>query len=160
MIVLRNKSFSTNKTVTVDDIKKSYRPVYFHENGEVSKPNKFDEKSLKELGESIAKHRAKANELRAKKATGILLKRVGTGAAIATGAAGVGIAAKKLYDKKKEKSYSVTKKGPKFPPGFHFDARDKNGKPTCIPAYIDENGDAKELTKEVWEKYRPDINKY
>ena len=48
----------------------------------------------------------------------------------------------------RDKEFSA-KKGPKFPPGFHFDGRDKKGRPTAIPAYIDEEGKARELTKEV-----------
>ena len=59
----------------------------------------------------------------------------------------------------RDKEFSA-KKGPKFPPGLHVDGRDKKGRPTAIPAYIDEEGKARELTKEVWDKYRPDINKY
>lgn len=89
-------------------IKDSYRPIYFHENGEISKPNKFDEKSLKDLGDSIAKHRAKAAELRAKKVAGQKLVKnlktagkVGIGVA---GAAGIGYGIKKAVDKNKKEN--------------------------------------------------------
>ena len=102
--VVGAESKSVNSTKKA--IKDSYRPIYFHENGEISKPNKFDEKSLKELGDSIAKHRAKAAELRAKKVAGQKLVKnlktagkVGIGVA---GAAGVGYGIKKAVDKNKK----------------------------------------------------------
>ena len=44
-------------------------------------------------------------------------------------------------------------KEPYFSPTLHIDGRDENGKKICIPAYIDEKGKMKELTKEVWDKY-------
>lgn len=93
-------------------------------------------------------------------AGGIGAKATRLGVATAIGAGAI-YGANKLINggKKKEKSYSATKKGPKFPPGLHLDGRDKNGR-IATPAYIDENGEVKELTKKVWKKYRPDINKY
>lgn len=44
---------------------------------------------------------------------------------------------------------------PQFPPALHFDGKDKNGNRICTPAYIDENGEMKVLTKEIWDKYHP-----
>lgn len=84
--------------------------------------------------------------------------KMGTAGKVGLGAlAGLGIAygGYKLLGGKKEKAYSDTKKGPKFSPGMHIDARDKNGRRICIPAYVDENGDLKELTEEIWKKYHP-----
>lgn len=53
----------------------------------------------------------------------------------------------------RQKGFSNKKREPKFPPGFHFDGIDEKGNKTCIPAYIDENGKAQELTQEIWDKY-------
>ena len=44
---------------------------------------------------------------------------------------------------------------PQFPPALHFDGIDENGNWTCTPAYIDENGEMKVLTKEIWDRYHP-----
>jgi len=44
---------------------------------------------------------------------------------------------------------------PQFSPALHFDGIDENGRRTCTPAYIDENGEMKVLTKEIWDKYHP-----
>lgn len=60
----------------------------------------------------------------------------------------------------RNKNFSESKKGPVFNPLLHIDGRDKNGKRVCIPAYIDENGEMKELTEEVWKKYHPEEKKY
>jgi len=51
-------------------------------------------------------------------------------------------------------------KGPKFIPGFHIDGIDDKGNKTCTPAYIDENGDVKELTEEIWNKYHRKSKKF
>ena len=60
----------------------------------------------------------------------------------------------------RNKNFSESKKGPVFQPGLHIDAINKNGERICIPAYIDENGNMKELTKEIWKKYHPEEKKY
>lgn len=60
----------------------------------------------------------------------------------------------------RNKNFSESKKGPVFRPGLHIDARDKNGKRICIPAYQDENGKLRELTEEIWKKYHPEEKKY
>ena len=60
----------------------------------------------------------------------------------------------------RDKKFSESKKGPVFRPGLHIDGRDKNGERVCIPAYIDENGNLKELTEEIWKKYHPEEKKY
>ncbi len=74
--------------------------------GELLKDTKDRRKRAAEP--SIAKHEAKANELRAKKEAGIRLKKnlkkAGKGALIAGGVVAAGIGAKKLTNKKKEKS--------------------------------------------------------
>lgn len=59
----------------------------------------------------------------------------------------------------RNKNFSESKKGPVFRPGLHIDARDKNGKRICIPAYQDENGKLRELTEEIWKKYHPEEKK-
>lgn len=60
----------------------------------------------------------------------------------------------------RNKNFSESKKGPVFRPWLHFDSRDENGKRVCIPAYVDENGEMKELTEEIWKKYHPAEKKY
>ena len=51
-------------------------------------------------------------------------------------------------------------KGPQFIPGLHFDGRDGKGNKICTPAYIDENGEMKELTEEIWNKYHSKSKKF
>lgn len=60
----------------------------------------------------------------------------------------------------RNKNFSESKKGPVFQSGLHIDGRNKNGERACIPAYIDKNGELKELTEEIWKKYHPEEKKY
>jgi len=60
----------------------------------------------------------------------------------------------KIFSEKKKK------KVPQFIQGLHFDGRDEKGNRTCTPAYIDENGDMKELTEEIWNKYHGKSKKF
>ena len=64
---------------------------------------------------------------------------------------------------KRQSEFSSKKKqvkGPQFIPGLHFDGRDGKGNRICTPAYIDENGEMKELTEEIWNKYHGKSKKF
>ena len=82
-------------------------------------PNKWNRKDAveqskitnpKQVKESIAKHEAKAAELRAKKEAGKMLKKGGKIALATGGVVAAGIGAKKLVDKKKAKKDDNPKK--------------------------------------------------
>lgn len=60
----------------------------------------------------------------------------------------------KIFSEKKKK------KEPQFIPGLHFDGRDEKGNRTCTPAYIDEEGNMKELTEDIWNKYHGKSKKF
>ena len=65
-----------------------------------------------------------------------------------------------IIQRQKNFSSKEQAKGPKFIPGLHFDGRDGKGNRISTPAYIDENGEMKELTEEIWNKYHGKSKKF